>query len=206
MMGIRKSGNRKGGGSMSHVLNPTIFEFFLAYSVLLSTSLLWEKYVRRTLTYNRGVYLSLLIGYLLITLLLTVQPMSVAERSLISPGGTLVNFHPFRNIIMQTQSGQGHWILMWSIFLPMPFMFFVGFAARGRMSLTGLITIGVAASFLIECGLFLMNNIPQFPKHLFDVDALILNAFGVVIGAFLFYWMQKMQWMKDYISETMSTR
>lgn len=191
---------------MSHVLDPTIFEFFLIYSILLSASLLWEKYVRRSLTYNHGVFLSLFIGYLLITLLLTVQPMSIAERSIVTPDAALVNFEPFRMITLQMQSVQGHWLLMWGIFLPIPFMFFLGFFAQGRASFSGLVALGIASSMVTELTLFLMNGIPQFPKHLFDVDALILNSLGVFSGALLFCWLETKQWMKDCISDTMSAR
>ncbi|MCO7176905.1 VanZ family protein [Sporolactobacillus kofuensis] len=191
---------------MSHVLNPTIFEFFLTYSVFLSVSLLWERYVRKTLTYHRGVFLSLLVGYLLITLLLAVQPMSRVEQSLISPGGPFVNLQPFRDIMLQTQSDQGHWLLMWNSLLPVPFIFFVGFASHGNLRLSGLIVIGMTAILVVECGLYFMNNVPHFPKHLFDIDALILNSIGVLTGSILFFCMQKTQWMQECISETMSTR
>ncbi|SFG76859.1 Glycopeptide antibiotics resistance protein [Sporolactobacillus nakayamae] len=203
---LKDSAIVKGDGEMSHVLNPTIFEFFLTYSILLSISLLWEKYVRRSLTYSHGVFLSLFIGYMLITLLLTVQPMSTAERSIVTPDAALVNFEPFRMITLQMQSVQGHWLLMWSICLPVPFMFFLGFFAQGRVSFPGLVAMGIMSSVAIELALFLMNGIPQFPKHLFDVDALILNSLGVFSGALLFCWMETKQWMKDCISDTMSAR
>ncbi|MCO7127705.1 VanZ family protein [Sporolactobacillus shoreicorticis] len=191
---------------MDHLLNPTIFDFFVTYSLLLATCLLFEKYVRRTLTYNRGVFLSLFIGYVMLTVLLTIQPMNVMERSIVGVNGALFNLEPFRMIILQMQSAQGHWLLMWGVCLPIPFMFFVGFITRGRFTWLGLVVIGMFASLAVELILYLMNGIPQFPKHLFDVDALILNGIGVFFGALLFRWMEAKQWMKDCISETMSTR
>jgi len=191
---------------VDHILNPTIFDFFVTYSLLLSACLLFEKYIRHTLTYNRGVFLSLFVGYIMITALLTVQPMGAAEQSVVKPDSILLNLQPFQTIGLQIQSTQGHWLLMWRICLPVPFMFFVGFMTRGRFALPGLIMIGMSASFAVELALFLMNGIPQFPKHLFDVDALILNGIGVFFGTLFFRWMETKQWMKDYISETMSTR
>ncbi|MCL1632442.1 VanZ family protein [Sporolactobacillus sp. CPB3-1] len=191
---------------MNHILNPTIFEFFTVYIILFGVCVLWEKWVRRTLTYNRGVFLSLFTGYMLLTLLLTVQPMSPAEWSIVVPGSPLVNLRPFRIITLMLQSVQGHWLLMWSIFLPIPFIFFVGFLRRGKIGFSNLFVTGFTASLIIEVMLYVMNHIPHFPKHLFDLDVLILNGFGVFLGCVLFSWMESKQWMKEYISETMSTK
>ncbi|GEB78085.1 VanZ family protein [Sporolactobacillus inulinus] len=191
---------------MTDLYNPTIAEFFVTYCLLLGATLLWERYLRRTLTYPRGVFYSLLIGYAMITLLLMIQPMGGAERSVIAPDDPLINFEPFRIIAAQLQSVQGHWLIMWHIFLPIPFIFFVGFIGRGRLSWLGFLMVGFAASIGAELCLFLMNAIPQFPKHLFDIDRLILNGIGVSLGTLLFCWMETKQWMRECIVNTMSAR
>lgn len=184
---------------MSHILEPNIIDFFSGYGIIFGLCLLWNKAARKQLTYHRSVFLSLFSGYLLFTLLLSLQPFngSVGLEG-------LYNFQPFRSVLLQLKTAEGHWTIMWHVAIPIPLMFFIGFAMRGRISLIGLCAIGFFASCMIETTLFLMNRIPEFPKHFFDVDDILMNMSGVLIGAISFRLLKRKKWMRQAISDVTS--
>ncbi|RYM04913.1 VanZ family protein [Sporolactobacillus sp. THM7-7] len=195
---------KKGYDKMDHVLEPNILEFFFAYGVLLGVCLLWRKYMHKDLTFNRGIFLSLLVGYLLMIVLISLQPMTAADRAFVRESGSLVNINPFKELGSLLQGTQGHWQIMWNLILPVPLMFFIGFARKGRVSLFKLVFIGFIASCLVEGIQYSLNDISFFPKHIFETEDIMMNTFGSMIGSLAFCLMEKQEWMKSCISDTMS--
>ncbi|WP_353948777.1 VanZ family protein [Sporolactobacillus sp. Y61] len=185
------------GRILRHLLEPDILDFFIGYGTVLGVCLLWEKLTKKHLTFNRGIFLSLLAGYLVFTVLLTVQPVS-------SGTDTWYQWRPLQTISSSLHSAGGYWLLFWQIVLPIPFIFFTGFATRGRLTFFKLMITGFTASLGVEILVFLLNGIPRFPVHPFDVDDLILNACGVLIGTSAFRILGRQAWMRQYITDIMS--
>jgi hypothetical protein len=186
---------------LNNLLEPDILDFLLAYGMMFSCCMIWEKYIGKRLTYQRGILFSLLVGYLLITLLLAVRPVPDAI-GLYGPK-MAANLQPLRTIVYRLASGVGLGSIFAGLLWPVPFVFFIGFLTCGRLPFIGLFGVGCICALLLQVGLVLLSAVPGFPVHVFDIDELLLNAAGVSAGSTAFALMKDKEWMKHYLSELM---
>lgn len=88
-----------------------------------------------------------------------------------------------------------------NIVLLMPIPIFVGFIKK-YLSPIKIFLLGFFASLLIESAQLLISFITKFPMHFFDVDDLILNSLGVVLGILLFYLIKKTKPLYNIINKS----
>ena len=63
------------------------------------------------------------------------------------------------------------------------------------------IGIGILASFGIELVQLLINIITNYANHICDIDDIICNTIGVVVGALLFMLIGKIKVMNKFVKE-----
>lgn len=192
---------------MDTPFEPNILSFFLVYGVLLSLCLVWSKFVRKHLTFNRGIFLALFIYYLLMVAALTLLPVSMSSPAIMikpSLSFTSVNPVPFKTLFLYGQTSQGRWTIACHVLLLMPLMFFVGFAKRGRISVLKMIMTGFLVSCILECTQWIVAGPADIPNHIFNIDDVMMDTFGAVLAAIVFKTMSKNQWLKKYIMDWMS--
>ena len=85
-----------------------------------------------------------------------------------------------------------------NIILLFPVPILIGFIKK-HFSIKRTILFGVLVSFAIELLQLLINIITKYPAHVCDVDDLILNSIGVVVGVVFFLAVRKIKPLYDLI-------
>ncbi|WKB35919.1 VanZ family protein [Terrilactibacillus sp. S3-3] len=191
---------------MDNPFEPNILSFFLVYGILLSLCLIWSKFVRKHLTFNRGVYLSLFVYYLLMVVVLTLLPLSIGPAIMAksSTSFSSINLVPFKTLVLYGQTSQGRWTIVCHVLLLMPLMFFVGFAKRGQSSILKMIFTGFLVSCFLESVQWVLGSQAILNNHICNIDDVMMNTFGAGLAAVIFKTMSKNEWLKKYITDWMS--
>jgi glycopeptide antibiotics resistance protein len=132
---------------------------------------------------TRTVALLLLLAYLLLLALLTLRPVGAdADTNL------RFNFKPFATIGPALQHGPGSRIfatLIGNLLAFMPLGFLLPAAVR-RINWLGVIAAGLVVSVAIESAQLGMSLYLGFGYRAADVDDVIVNVAGTVVGLALF--------------------
>lgn len=99
---------------------------------------------------------------------------------------------PMKSILSFIQKDNGNMIQILGnilLFLPIPFFLYVIYIDKEK-KFFHFIFIGIITSLCIESLQLLNNLLTKFPSHVFDIDDIILNSVGIILGTiviFLFY-------------------
>jgi glycopeptide antibiotics resistance protein len=90
-----------------------------------------------------------------------------------------------------------------NILLLFPLSIFVGFILKKNESIWKIILIGILTSIGIEIIQLGINIATQFPNKVMDIDDLILNTCGIIIGAMVYKCLQNIHrvysWVNNHV-------
>lgn len=151
-------------------------------------------------------FMILFIIYLLVFFSVTIFPITIVTEL---GKGTFIDTN--QGAFFQLIPGAGlEDITMYSfikqiignILLFVPMYFFIRYIMEGRKKATlKSIGIGILASFGIELVQLLINIITNYANHICDIDDIICNTIGVVVGALLFMLIGKIKVMNKFVKE-----
>lgn len=166
----------------------TPFAIMATVLYLIMALSIWMK--KRT-PLRRRIILSVFFVYLLVVGSITLFPLpyqkNFIDASISNGAGQSNNFIPFKTILpIITQNSLLSNIfltnIVGNILLFAPFGFLCPLIFRKLNMATKVIWIGFAASLLVESSQLIISSIIGFTYRSFDVDDLIVNTLGVIVG------------------------
>ena len=110
----------------------------------------------------------------------------------------MVQYVPLKTIGVTLQSS--NWLLQigGNIVLLVPLVVFAGVFLdyKKKYSVAKTVVIGVGVSILIETIQGIMNYMIQYPNRIADIDDILLNSFGVLIVAVVYWLVRKIYMMQ----------
>lgn len=124
------------------------------------------------------------IFYLLCLIKFTFFPVAIYNHPELMGSSSYVQLIPFKSII-ETINNKNY-IQDWgNIILLMPFSVYLTILNKRTKVFGYSVIFGVAITFTIESVQLLIDYVTHFSNKLFDVDDMILNTIGFVLGWFL---------------------
>ncbi|SES97338.1 VanZ family protein [[Clostridium] polysaccharolyticum] len=103
-----------------------------------------------------------------------------------------VNYHPFKTIILTLSSANWEKQILGNIVMFVPFSFFILLISQsGKLKYRKALFLSALSSFIIEATQLIINEASNFPNRVVDIDDIILNSAGALIGIAIFHFMQK---------------
>lgn len=162
-------------------------------AVILYLGIAFSIGIRKRIPIRRQALVFLLFLYLLGVLAVTLFPIPVTPASLmqrhLSPGQPFYNLIPFDTIGFMLK-GPDHFNaflnIAGNIALFGPFGFLIPHLFKKLNRASRIIPLGFAVTFIVESCQFLISYTLNIFFRSFDVDDLMLNTLGVIIG-FMFF-------------------
>lgn len=142
---------------------------------------------KRRIPLRRQILPFILFVYVLGVIAVTLFPLPVdpaAVRSLRSGFGVGNNLVPFRTIVGILSTGYVNAFLNvgGNVLLFVPFGFLLPLLYKRLNRAATIIPLGFAATLIVELSQFTISSLLGFTYRSFDVDDLILNTLGVIVG------------------------
>ncbi|MDO5292660.1 MAG: VanZ family protein [bacterium] len=174
--------------------------FIYAYLIILLFAYGWYS-VHKNIKYRYWL-LAIFMFYILYVIKLTFLPMYINLDGTFSELASLGNENNVYLQLMPFKSIRGLWNgaywfvqIAGNIVLLLPFpMFIEVFHYDKNIKCRKLILIGVFSSLIIEITQFIFNSIVKYPNRVTDIDDLILNSIGIVIGACIIKNLKNKEW------------
>ena len=156
--------------------------FFITYVVLsFVLALFYYRKKERKVTL---VTILILLLYIMCLLKLTLLPIRIYDKSVLGQHSKIYfQLKPFETMKKTYQISTWKMQLVGNILLLFPIPFFYKYMKKmgewkgGKAFLTGFMV-----SLIIECMQVLENVLTGYSARIFDIDDIMLNVFGVVIG------------------------
>ena len=130
-------------------------------------------------------YLTWLIKTVFFPIFLPSQKQLQSFKNAIGGEISMIQYIPFKNILLTFQSS--NWLMQigGNIVLLIPLVIFSGLFMEYKKtySIKKIVVIGIGTSVLIEVVQAIMNFCIQYPNRIADIDDIILNSLGVIIAA-----------------------
>ena len=179
--------------------------FVLVYCILIILTYIWYRKSKKT-SCKYWVY-ALFVFYLLYLIRLAFLPLYfnidgsfsdiAASRS---EGKVFMQLVPFKAITDMLDGPFWFRQIVGNIAFLFPLPIFIGlFQYQRPMKSLKLIIIGVSFSLFIEITQYILNKITSFPNNVTDIDDLILNSFGVILGVIILSILIKTSYFKYWL-------
>lgn len=160
------------------------FTFILFAIIVL---LILYVFIKGKVKGEKLIYIALFVIYLIFLINITIFPITVIKtndtRNIFDnyfKQKAYYQFIPFKTILNVGNYNFFRQVIC-NILLFMPLSFFIKIIFN-KLSAIKIILIGIFSSLIIELLQLLINLITNFPSYVCDIDDLILNSIGVVIG------------------------
>lgn len=149
-------------------------------------------YLRKKYSLTKNLLISIFIVYLLLVIGVTLFPLPYQANLLNdlrqSGHGLKGNIIPLKSIISILQNNPVHDMarqLLGNIILGIPFGFLYTITFNQRKTLVNTIIPGIIFTVLIEVLQFLIGQVIGYSYRVVDIDDVLLNTIGIIIGYFL---------------------
>lgn len=139
----------------------------------------WRK---TKLLLRRKIVIAIFFVYLLTLMSITIFPIPFQYRGGNIQGNNLIPFKTILGILSQRSFTNDLRNIGGNILLFVPFGILYPLVFPSRSRAAKVFLIGFLSTFLIESSQFLISAILGFTYRSFDVDDIILNALGVIVG------------------------
>lgn len=168
------------------ILDFHIWTFFILYALIALIIFLKNKGKNAYKLYIMELY-SLLMVKIVIMPIVIFKPGAYEE---FSKHLTLPNYniqpYPLHTISVCVHSMYGWLQIGGNIILLIPLAFFLIYFTSKKIKTAHLFLIGFFSSILIEGIQLLINYITKYPCHAIDIDDIILNTAGYILGCIIF--------------------
>lgn len=159
--------------------------FLTLYLLLVFTYYLLFFRKAKNKNFNNFLFSARFIFYILCLIKLTILPMRITPiEGMTFDFSYYYQIVPFKTINQVIKYNTWKIQLIGNVLLLLPLPIFIGFIKK-NFSFTNLILIGFIASISIECIQLFIDILTRFPNKLADIDDIILNLIGSLIGAIL---------------------
>lgn len=135
--------------------------------------------------FSKFLFISMFIFYILCLIKLTILPMRVTPiEEMNFDFSYYYQIVPFKTITQVIKYNTWNVQLLGNILLLLPLPIFIGFIKK-KASFVNLFFIGFITSISIECIQLFIDILTKFPNKLADIDDIILNSVGSLIGAII---------------------
>jgi glycopeptide antibiotics resistance protein len=170
-----------------HIIDFHITTFLITYIfILIITKLIC--YFRKKRYHNFWYYM-ILECYFLLLFKVTILPICILDSESLSMfqsniGNSAIYYRliPFSGYSQYFYSIYGIVQLLGNILLLMPIVPLLRWFLKKKFSYLRIITLILGLSLSIELIQFCINKVTQYPSHLSDINDIILNVFGGLIG------------------------
>lgn len=148
-----------------------------------------NTFYKNVLIYSFGIYVLILLGITLFPLPIQAEEIAVNIKYNL---GLKNNYIPFINTYKDLISDYNHGLIFASlkqiignILIFIPIGIYMPYFIK-KINLKKIIIIGIFSSLMIELTQLFINTILTYNYRSVDVDDLILNTIGTIVGYFLF--------------------
>ena len=134
----------------------------------------------------------------------TIFPIRIIPSEMRTGKNSILDFCqliPFKDIIdIVKNSGIINIQLIGNIILLMPMPVLIGYLSK-KVNYKVLFFKSILFSFGIEIIQLIIDKLLSYPSRIFDVDDIILNGIGILIGMIIFKILKEQQKIYDFIGE-----
>lgn len=139
--------------------------------------------------------------YVLSLIKVTILPISVFYEDVGDYSHLYYNLIPFKTISTTLEHGNyiqvvGNILLL----LPLPILWSIYF--RSEVSLKKALVLLLGTIFMIESIQLMINLVTQYPNKVADIDDVMLNALGGIVGWAILAWVQKSKRYTRYMYQS----
>jgi|LGVF01.2.fsa_nt_gb glycopeptide antibiotics resistance protein len=168
--------------SSSYELTPPVFMIVFA---LISFFIIKRNYKRTQVYLNRAVLVHLTFSfYVLVMINLFILPICIPGEGYDAVQWQHISFLQLRPFVTINQMlSNGNWFIqiLGNIGLCIPVPFFLYYYTK-KMTVSLHLIFGLFLAISFELSQFIINILSGFPNRVVDVDDVILNVFGVLLG------------------------
>lgn len=179
--------------------------FILLYFILLAISYYFYKKKYR---YCKFVFIAALILYILSIIQITMFPIYIMDKDQIKAireelGSSFKYYQiiPFKTIRNTLINSAWKKQILGNIIMFIPLPIFIGFMNKKNICFIRILLLGISFSVGIESIQLIINIIVKFPSRVADIDDIILNSMGVLIGLILFAIIRKMNKLNSILKK-----
>ncbi|ANS73176.1 hypothetical protein AWM70_00075 [Paenibacillus yonginensis] len=165
--------------------HPTVF--IVVFFICLVLFYVITKFVaKKKFNSRQFLYISAFIFYILSLIKLTILPLVVfIKQPPDLPISLYYSYIPFENVGNAIRSGN-YIQVFGNVLLLLPLPILLQLIAREQFSFKKTALISTIATFTIELLQLLIDFATHYPNKVADIDDIILNIFGALIGWFIF--------------------
>ena len=152
----------------------------------------------------RLCYIGIIELYIMLLISVTIFPIRIIPSEMRTGKNSILDFCqliPFKDIIdIVKNSGIINIQLIGNIILLMPMPVLIGYLSK-KVNYKVLFFKSILFSFGIEIIQLIIDKLLSYPSRIFDVDDIILNGIGILIGMIIFKILKEQQKIYDFIGE-----
>ena len=152
----------------------------------------------------RLCYIGIIELYIMLLISVTIFPIRIIPSEMRTGKNSILDFCqliPFKDIIdIVKNSGIINIQLIGNIILLMPMPVLIGYLSK-KVNYKVLFFKSILFSFGIEIIQLIIDILLSYPSRIFDVDDIILNGIGILIGMIIFKILKEQQKIYDFIGE-----
>ncbi|UYJ40660.1 MAG: VanZ family protein [Lachnospiraceae bacterium] len=152
----------------------------------------------------RRCYIGIIELYIMLLISVTIFPIRIIPSEMRTGKNSILDFCqliPFKDIIdIVKNSGIINIQLIGNIILLMPMPVLIGYLSK-KVNYKVLFFKSILFSFGIEIIQLIIDILLSYPSRIFDVDDIILNGIGILIGMIIFKILKEQQKIYDFIGE-----
>lgn len=141
--------------------------------------------------------------YILYIFSVAILPIRILNPDLLENQSTIRNYFqliPFRSIYSTIKNASIFSIqIIGNIVLLLPFPIFLGYLKMNSKRYAALFFQSLCISIFIEVLQVIIDFILQYPSRKFDVDDIILNGTGIMLGVCIYILIQRMKVVNEWI-------
>lgn len=191
---------REGEAMLTIAIHPPLFcVAFLAIFII--------TFLVRIIKKEHGIrlcYIGIIELYIMLLISVTIFPIRIIPSEMRTGKNSILDFCqliPFKDIIdIVKNSGIINIQLIGNIILLMPMPVLIGYLSK-KVNYKVLFFKSILFSFGIEIIQLIIDILLSYPSRIFDVDDIILNGIGILIGMIIFKILKEHQKIYDFIGE-----
>ena len=152
----------------------------------------------------RLCYIGIIELYIMLLISVTIFPIRIIPSEMRTGKNSILDFCqliPFKDIIDIVKNSEIINIqLIGNIILLMPMPVLIGYLSK-KVNYKVLFFKSILFSFGIEIIQLIIDILLSYPSRIFDVDDIILNGIGILIGMIIFKILKEQQKIYDFIGE-----
>lgn len=152
----------------------------------------------------RLCYIGIIELYIMLLISVTIFPIRIIPSEMRTGKNSILDFCqliPFKDIIdIVKNSGIINIQLIGNIILLMPMPVLIGYLSK-KVNYKVLFFKSILFSFGIEIIQLIIDILLSYPSRIFDVDDIILNGIGILIGMIIFKILKEQKKIYDFIGE-----